>query len=107
MARPKGEGRKQVGVPLGCLEEVLAVIERYRATGRSSPALHPVERSVQRSEPTAPSGIPTIPTPTVGVEAKACPDCGKLVAYPQRWGNHHHRRCGRFTERDVIGQEGA
>jgi len=30
MARPKGEGRTQVGVPNGCLAEVRAVIARHR-----------------------------------------------------------------------------
>ena len=82
---------------MGCLEEVLGVIARYRETGRSVVALHPVERSVQRDEPTAPSNIPKMAVTTPGVEAEKCQLCGKMMARPEKYGPEHYRVCGRWT----------
>lgn len=73
------------------------MIARYRETGRTSVPLHPVERSVQRAEPTAPSGIPKAVVTTPGVEAGKCRLCDKMMAHPEKYGPEHYRTCGRWT----------
>ena len=82
---------------------VASLLAEIAGSGPALPSPFVKEPSVQRDEPTAPSGVSVVPALTVGVEARACPDCGKLVAYPQRYGNHHHRRCGKWSDKDVGG----